>query len=427
MGKPAGASVRMGQWNRKAQGWVPLALLGAVALSSVAALAQGTNDSQSAQIQQLMTKIDELQHRVTELEAAKGSHTSEASAPSAPSPVAEAEPEASSGHAMEVPGHLQMRIQGFSHAGFSASDEKGGTNSFFLGNFDLFITSRLSQKFSMLSELNFEAGEDNDFAVDLERLLLVYNANEHLQLSFGRYHTSIGFYNTAFHHGNWFETATERPFLFEFEDGGGPSPAHNVGVAATGLIYGGTLGLHYVAELGNGRPARHPQNSTVQNLFDENNGKSFNLGAYIRPTWARGLQAGVSVYHDHLIPDSGPRIEETIPAVHLVYQANKYELLNEVVLIHHSFDNTGQSLNMPGFYTELGREFGPVHPYFRYQYLNTSPRDPVIGDLGRRNGPSVGIRYDWSEYAALKLQYDRNQRRDLDAFNRVTALVAFTF
>jgi len=37
-----------------------------------------------------------------------------------------------------------------------------------------------------------------------------------------RYHTAIGYYNTAYHHSTWFQTTTGRPFLFEFEDKGGP-------------------------------------------------------------------------------------------------------------------------------------------------------------------------------------------------------------
>jgi hypothetical protein len=37
------------------------------------------------------------------------------------------------------------------------------------------------------------------FGVDLERVLLKYNFNDHLRMSFGHYHTGIGYYNTAFH------------------------------------------------------------------------------------------------------------------------------------------------------------------------------------------------------------------------------------
>jgi len=399
--------------------------------------ALGAADSVDAQtVKQLMSRIDDLQKRVSELEAQKAGAANTPSqtasgqtAPAPPPPPPSPEPSADAGgHTMTVPGGLQMRIQGFAHTGFTDSDEKGATSSFFLGNFDLFITSQLSEQFRVLSELTFEPGEDsNDMGVDLERMQLLYTPNEHLQWSFGRSHTNIGYYNTAFHHGNWFETATDRPLLFRFEDDGGPLPTHNVGLSATGLIYGGKLGLHYVADFGNGRPARHAEFSTVQNSFDENNGKDFNLGLYVRPDWLRGLQAGISVYHDHLTPDVLPRIDEIIPIVHVVYITPKFEFLNEGVLIRHAFDQSHRVLNESGFYTLISREWHTLRPYFRYQYINTSALDPVIGDLGRQDGPSLGLRYDWTEYAAFKIQYDRTERRGLDPVNGATALMAFTF
>ena len=420
-------------WTRVGPGTI--VLLGALSFLApepVRAQSESNKDLKET-VERLVEQVHQLQSKVNELEAKQGGNVAPPVVqgdPVAAEPVAApAEPQAAKtpGHTMEIPGGPQMRIQGFTHTGFGASDKQGSTNSFFLGNFDLFITSRLSEKFSMLAELNFEAGEDNNIGVDLERMLLVYKANDYFQLSFGRYHTDIGYYNNAYHHGNWFETATIRPALFLFEDQGGILPVHNVGLSLRGAIPSGSLGMHYAVEIGNGRPARHPQNSTVQNLFDENNGKSFNAAVYVRPEWAPGLQAGFSIYHDHLIPDLLPRIQETIPAAYVVYTTPKFEFLNEAVLIRHSFDNTSRVLNMPGFYTQIGRQWGPVRPYFRYQYINTSPLDPVIGDAGRTNGPSAGIRYDWSLFAALKLQYDRNYHRGLSTDNHVTGLVAFTF
>jgi hypothetical protein len=423
------------QGGRRSGPWIVALLSALFFLGPRPARAQSeSNEDLKETVQRLVDQVHQLQSKVNELEAKQNANGAVEPVPGNPPGAVQAaappEPQESAkvpGHTMDIPGGPQMHIQGFTHTGFEGTSQKGATNGFFLGNFDMFITSRLSEKFSMLAELNFEAGEDNNIGVDLERMLLVYKANDYFQLSFGRYHTDIGYYNNAYHHGNWFETATERPFLFLFEDEGGILPVHNVGLSLRGAIPSGRLGLHYAAEIGNGRPARHPQNSTVQNKFDENNGKSFNFAAYVRPEWAPGLQAGVSVYHDHVIPDVLPRIQETIPAAYIVYITPKFEFLSEGVLIRHSFDNTNRVLNMPAFYTQIGRQWGPVRPYFRYQYLNTSPLDPAIGDAGRMHSPSAGIRYDWSEFAALKLQYDRNYHRGLSPDNHVTALVAFTF
>src|SRR5207244_4369644 len=140
---------------------------------------------------------------------------------------------------------------------------------FSLGQLNLFVTSDVSEKFKFLTEIVFEAGSDNAVGVDVERMLLQYSPNDYFNLAVGRYHTAIGYYNTAYHHSTWFQTTTGRPFLFDFEDKGGPLPVHNVGVSASGLIPSGRLGLHYVAEVGNGRASRSPASEPVQNRSEE--------------------------------------------------------------------------------------------------------------------------------------------------------------
>jgi len=212
-----------------------------------------------------------------------------------------------------------------------------------------------------------------------------------------------------------------------FEDQNGILPVHNVGLSLTGTIPSGQLGLHYVAEIGNGRPARSPENSRVQNRFDENNGKSFNLGVWSQPDRFSGLQFGASFYHDHLLPEFLPRIQEYIPAVHAVYTTPNFEWLNEAVLIRHTPDDGGRSFNTPGFYTQVSHQWKQYRPYFRYQYVNASPAEPVIAYAGLQHGPPFGVRYDWSYFAALKIQYDYSFRREIPDFNQLGLQMAFTF
>ena len=83
--------------------------------------------------------------------------------------------------------------------------------------------------------------------------MLSYSPNDFFSASVGRYHTGIGYYNTAYHHGTWFQTATGRPLIFAIDGDIGVIPIHTLGVSATGAIPSGSLGLHYVAEFGSGR------------------------------------------------------------------------------------------------------------------------------------------------------------------------------
>jgi hypothetical protein len=401
---------------------------------------------QGAQLQQLLRRVEELEGQVRELKAngvastAAVQPSSVAQPSAAPAETAAVAPDNSAQEEAQVQAAIggqdheahatgpRLQIQGFADVNFRASNGRGTTNAFSLGQLDLFITSRLSEKFSVVSELIMEAKRDNSFEFEIHRLLLRYAMNDYLNLSAGRYHTGIGYYNTAFHHGSYFATAANRPFLFAFESQGGVLPLHNVGVSATGRIPSGALGLRYIAEVGNGRSARSALDRSVQTAFDENNGKSYNLGLSARPDWLPGLQTGFSFYHDRLTPLASPNVDQRIMAAHVVYQSPHYEWLNEAVFVRHKPEGAGGVASYtPGFYTQFARRFGKAQPYFRYQYMNASARDLLLRDIGRRNGPSFGLRYDLTDYAAFKAQYDRTERRSLNTLDELIFQLAFTF
>jgi hypothetical protein len=331
-----------------------------------------------------------------------------------------------------------LRIRGFGDISLHGDTQKGDTTSFTLGQLDLFVTSDLSEKFRFLSEIVLEGGPDNiygvtrgesnTFSVDVERYLLQYSLNDYLNISAGRGHTAIGYYNTAYHHSTWLQTTTDRPFLFEFEDRGGILPIHTVGVSATGLIPSGSLGLHYVAEVGNGRASRAPLvQEPVENVVAEQSRKGFNLALFARPEAVHGLQFGFSYYRDVLDPINSPRIGESIFAAHAVLIRSNYEWLNEALVVRHALIGSPIVYNTPGFYTQLSKQFGSLRPYFRYQYVNAADTEPVFPDIKLRHGPSIGLRYDASEFVALKFEYDYTFLRQQPGVNGLTLQLGFTF
>jgi hypothetical protein len=201
-----------------------------------------------------------------------------------------------------------------------------------------------------------------------------------------------------------------------------------VGVSASGQIPSGSLGLHYVAEVGNGRSSRNPlEEEPVQNEVDDQNHKAFNLALFARPEAVHGLQTGFSVYRDVLAPDNAPRVGETILAAHAVLIRPKYEWLNEALLDRHSLIGTSTVFNTPGFYTQVSRQFASFRPYFRYQYVNVANNEPIFPDVALRHGPSLGLRYDASESVALKFQYDYTYLRNQPGVNGLTLQLGFTF
>ena len=444
--------------------WAPLlfilfALLPGTALAQEPRSANAPDDSDKKTIQMLLDRIDRLETRVKQLEdervpaskqatptptapkvatAPTGAPKPTTQAAAVPPPSPPQEDQMEPAERMDLSETL-LRIRGFGDVTFHGATDHGSTTAFSLGQLDLFVTSDLSEKFNFLSEIVFEAenkrqfgvttGEPpNSFGVDVERLLLQYSPNEHLNVALGRYHTAIGYYNTAYHHSTWLQTTLGRPFLFNFEDEGGILPVHNVGVSVSGLISPPSLGLHYVAEIGNGRRSRIALgDEPVQNVIDENNHKSVNFAVFFRPESVHGLQAGVSVYRDLLTPLGKPPVGETILATHAVWILPKFEWLNEAMLVRHHLEGTDLTFNTPAFYSQISRQYGSYRPYFRYEYLNAPNNEPIFPEVGLRTGPSVGVRYDANESVALKLQYDFTAFRDQPSSNALGLQVGFTF
>ena len=431
------------------------------------ALAASLHGQQSEQdiIRQLTQRLEESERRIQALEQKLGMTPATAAAnptmaaaaatetpvqappqapPQAPTPV---QVEEMQGHNMQLPGGGPvLNIRGFFDFDFGTGSianplifpiasngctvcgnpETPAHTAFQAGEFDLFMTSKLSDHLSFLAEMVFGTDTTNEVGIDIERYELTYRLNDYFSASAGRFHTSIGYYNTAYHHGNWFSTAEGRPIMYLFEDAGGVLPVHTVGVTMTGLVpQTGSLGLHWVAEMGNGRSSS-PMGEPTQNFYSDRNYKAFNVAAYIRPEQIRGLQIGGSFYHDRLAPPGLPRVSQDIASGYVVYLTPTWEFFNEAVLLNNHLD-AGATFRNPMAYTQLSRKFGIYHPYLRYQYVNDRMGDPVNVLRGLYYGPSIGLRMDFSEYAAFKLQYNRLLKGKLPAANGLNAQIAFTF
>jgi hypothetical protein len=389
-------------------------------------------------LEKVLQRLKDAEARIRQLEERQNAPPSTTTAAAAavdtpPAPAAMAPDMSSHNHENALASGLQIR--GFGDFSYFASDQKGATNSFVLGQFDLFMTSKLSDKWDFLAESVIQADSTtNTFGFEIERLEVIYHANEYFNVAMGRYHQTIGFYNTAFHHGTWFQTTAGRPLLFEFEDGGGILPIHNVGIAVDGKIPSGKLNLHYYAEIGNGRTSHSRDAEFVQNVFDENNRKSVNLALSARPEGLHGAQVGGSFLMDRLYPDGGPKVHQTIGSAYIAWVRPKYEILNEAVLVSNRLYSTaasavapGTTIHSTGFYSQVSHSFGVLRPYFRYEYLNVNHRDPIFYDMGRQSGPIFGLRWDAGEVSAFKVQFGQMSRPGLPSVNSVMGQIAFAF
>ncbi len=396
--------------------------------------ASETDQVDAATVRSMLKRITELEAEVKDLKAAKTEQAAGNSAVTKPVQPQDVSPAPSPDITVSNPQILEAQ-RGMQFRGFGDVDLQGGnsgqSNGFQLGIFNLLMTSRLSENVGFLGELVMDVSSTGMFQIEPERVLLAYRPNDYFHASLGRYHTGIGYYNNAYHHGAAFlQTATGRPLLFAFDDQGGVLPIHKIGLSLTGRIPSGPLGLNYIAEVGYG-PSSHmgmdmSSSNPMMTVTDDHNGRAFNLGFIARPLPWHPAQFGFDVYHADRTPMGMPSFSENIYAGHFLYQAPSFEFLNEAALIRHSSSMMG-TFNTLGFYSQLSRKCHAWRPFVRYNYLNAPEMEPIFTTTGRQSGPAGGLRYDVNESVALKLQFDHLDRRAMSAVNIVTMQTSFVF
>src|SRR3984893_19595511 len=210
---------------------LPLLLVSLVTRSLLAQSPPQSPETEPS-IQGLLDRIEQLEKRIAELEdherkqasttppAESSSETGagiklvEAGASAAP--ASHSEHMGSTTVEREAQIHYpSLQIRGFGDVDFSATDRKGSVSGFDLGQFVLHFASPLSQKVSYFAEVSFTA-QPNTYEASVERTSIRYDYNDYVKMSFGKYHTPIGYWNTAFHHGAWLQTTIARPEIVKF-------------------------------------------------------------------------------------------------------------------------------------------------------------------------------------------------------------------
>src|SRR4051812_8780813 len=119
------------------------------------AFAQNNSPADTAQlVQALLTRVDQLEKRVAELEGEKTKPASPVTAPAA------AETMQMGPLANPSVSQPSLNIAGFSDFSFSATDQKGVPSGFNEGQFILHLNSNLSSKVSFLGEISLTARSD---------------------------------------------------------------------------------------------------------------------------------------------------------------------------------------------------------------------------------------------------------------------------
>lgn len=308
-------------------------------------------------------------------------------------------------------------VRAFGSVLWNATDRPATPNSFTLGQLDFFATSNLSERVSVLAEIVLEGSINTQVETDLERLQLTYRFNDYLNISAGRYHASIGFYNAAFHHGGFFETPIGRPRVFAFEDEGGVLPIHEVGIKVSGLIPKTRSSLRYLVEVGNGRSWNRSgaEPTAASPERDQNGSKAINLGVSFRPDRLRGFEAGASYYLDTVTGTMDPEVKHRIGAIYLTYRTPSVEVMAEWLTLT---EHTTVTPRNSAAYVQVSRAWGKWRPFYRYDRLSLDSRTLLFGATESTTAQIAGLRVDLSEWVGLKAQYERatlGSRRGVDS------------
>jgi hypothetical protein len=308
-----------------------------------------------------------------------------------------------------------LHIAGFGSVSYFATNQRDVPQAVTLGQLILHFTSQLSPRVSFFSEWSVSGLGKDVRKLEVERAIIRYDFNDLFKLSFGRYHTPINYWNTAYHHGTWLQTSATRPEWIGF--GGSFLPPHFVGALAEGGTPAHGLNFHYDIGVGNGRGFPFSEAGTS---FDVNNNKAWLGNFYIKPDRFSHLQVGGSVYHDLLsFPAPTPfAVREFVEAGHIVWNKETPEFIAEFANVHHRKTDTGAMFNSQAFYVQVAYRLPWLEqrfkPYYRIEYLHTPRTDPAFEGIPNEQGSSfVGLRYDFTSFAALKGEYDQQRRRDL--------------
>lgn len=331
----------------------------------------------------------------------------------------------------EAPSHApRLVLKGFGDFNFRLvhNNDSGSTNdTFTLGQVDLFITSELGERVSVLSEVvgKFNS-QTNVTTFDVERIHITYSFSDLLNVRVGRMHTALGYWNQTYHHGAWFQTTAQRPVIYLFNDVGGVLPIHAIGVEVFGTKAFQPVDVSWNVGVMNGRGRTVTE---TENVNDFNKLKAVNVLLGFTPNVLPGLKIGGDVYIDKIPTTTGrnDQLDETLFGGYAVYVLGPVEFLSEYFNIYHRDDPVGSSWRSQALYIQGAFQIGKIKPYARLDYQDLAKGDPYFLPAQLRTRlTTVGLRWDPLTWDGIKLEYSFGNRDGLEE-QGVTLQTAFTF
>ena len=305
------------------------------------------------------------------------------------------------------PSAPEFHVMGFGDISYISRD---GTDQdgFAIGQAVAHLTAALGDALSIFGEFSATA-KDSEYSFGVERFIVKYDFSDTFKLSAGRYHTPIGYWNSAFHHGAWLQTSTTRPEMVKF--GSKLVPIHFVGVLLEGNIPATDLGLTYKVGFGNGR---HSNIAQAGDTGDVNGDKAWMLQLNSRPRSIYGLDFGLGFYNDEITLATAPDVKENTVSAYAAWTKESPEIIFEYLHSEHEqLIDSSVSGDVNAWYAQFAYRLKGKHeqwkPYLRLEKQEIDPTDPLLGSESLNQEAGIlGVRWDFNPYAALKAEY-RNE------------------
>ena len=307
-------------------------------------------------------------------------------------------------------GEPEFNFMGFGDLNYISRDGND-EDGFTVGQVVAHMAASLGDSFGIFGEFS-ATGKDSEYSFEVERLIAKYQFSDLFKLSGGRYHTPIGYWNSAYHHGSWLHTSTSRPEMVKF--GSKLLPIHFVGVLMEGTLPRNRLGLSYSTGFGNGR---HENIARSGDAGDINSDKAWMVQVQSAPDRFYGLKMGLGFYTDEITPTDRPEIEESTISAYVAWTKESPEIIFEYMhSTHEELLDSSMSGDVDAWYAHFAYRLKGKRrdwkPYVRFEKTDVDDTDPLLFDQGLDFDASIlGVRWDFNPYAALKAEY-RNEEFD---------------
>lgn len=296
----------------------------------------------------------------------------------------------------------------------STYDTKTNFNT---SNFVLFVTSQLSERVSVLSEVSFN-NKKGEFEFEVQRLALKYYVKDYFSVRAGKMFTPIGYWNNQFTLGLVLQPTIQRPLAIRPVSEGGLLQFRDTGIQLEGenitnarffykVLFGNGVGYYG----SNDKPDNHVA-TTVQIGAEPIEGlKILGSGMFDRIEQGKPNPNG-SISS---LPDNG-KLSLLVGSIAYMNPEKKVEFIFEYLSQKSNFDNI-KDTKSHSYYAYAGYKVtDKITPYVLYNSSkageNTTVADPYFSPVPAKiNLVTLGVRYKFNSSFVAKAEYEMNNEK----------------